>query len=349
MKNIRQKIIPILLLGLIILLLQNPENSRAAIFDGLQVCVNSILPALFPFFVLTELWISLGYAQTVSQVFGPLTEKLFHLPGSAASALVLGAVGGYPIGAVTASKLYETGQLSRQDAEHCLFFCNNAGPAFIVGLVGGVVFQNTLIGCMMWGIHLLSSILLGILFRPSSAPSPHRSSVSSQCSPPFLPALTSAIRQGGKTTIQVCIFVLFFSIITAHLRSVLPVSNVAEIFLSSLELAGGISRLAYFPLPFSSQFVLCGGLLGWGGVCVHCQSISVIDQAGLRCMPYLLGKLAHCMVSTALSCLIIPWVSSSFPCFAPSSAHTHPLSFLTFLVFALFSIACQKSHWKRRP
>ncbi len=334
MKKITQILVSAGLLFFVFLLLQHPACSIQAIRDGLQVCSNSILPTLFPFFVLTELWVSLGYAGTMSRLLGSITERIFHLPGNAASALVLGAVGGYPIGTVTAVNLYEDGQLTKEEAEHCLFFCNNAGPAFIIGLVGGVVFQNMALGYILWAIHLFAALLLGFLFRPASKISKKSTYTSQTNSVSFLPALTEAIRRGGATAIQVCIFVLFFSVVTAQLGEYLPDTPAASLLLSSLELAGGISKLSALGLPIVVQLVLYSGLLGWGGLCVHCQSLSILARAKLRCSSYLLGKAAHCMVSTALACLAVPWVIKTVPCFAPAAGHGL-LFLLPWLLFLL--------------
>ncbi len=58
---------------------------------------------------------------------------LFRAGGACSSALALGFVGGYPVGARTAIALYENGQCSKTEAERLLAFCNNSGPAFILG------------------------------------------------------------------------------------------------------------------------------------------------------------------------------------------------------------------------
>ena len=63
--------------------------------------------------------------------------SLFRLPGCAGSAaLLLGLVGGYPIGARTAAELYASGDLTRQEAERLLTFCNNSNPVFLISVLG---------------------------------------------------------------------------------------------------------------------------------------------------------------------------------------------------------------------
>ena len=69
-------------------------------------------------------------------------EPIFGLPPQGASALVLGMLSGYPVGAQTAASLYASGQLTKEETERLLGFCSNAGPAFIFGMVGGLFMDS---------------------------------------------------------------------------------------------------------------------------------------------------------------------------------------------------------------
>ena len=65
-----------------------------------------MVPALFPFLAVSSLLVSLGFGEWVSPHLAGVMGPLFRLPGQASSALLLGLVGGYPIGAKTAADLY---------------------------------------------------------------------------------------------------------------------------------------------------------------------------------------------------------------------------------------------------
>ena len=156
------------LLTTAVMFLLHAQTSASAIVNGLQICCKSILPSLFPFFVVTNLWISLGYGEQLSCAAAPIMTRMFHLPGAAASALVLSCCGGYPVGAQTIVSLYGTKQISKNDAEQALLFCNNAGPAFVFGILGGTLFHSILLGAALFLIHLISALLIGFLFRPPS-------------------------------------------------------------------------------------------------------------------------------------------------------------------------------------
>ena len=57
---------------------------------------------------------------------------------------LLGVTGGYPLGADAVARLRRSGALTREQAERALAFCNNSGPAFLVGAagVGGALFAR---------------------------------------------------------------------------------------------------------------------------------------------------------------------------------------------------------------
>lgn len=296
------------------ILLTHPQPSSQAVLIGLEVCMQSILPALFPFFVITELWCRLGFPQRLEHLTAPFTEKLFHLPGVASGAIFLGILGGYPVGARTAVQLYKERQLTREEAQHTLRFCNNAGPAFIMGIIGSL-FHDAGVAALLWGIHLFSALLIGLLFRPVKRSSSNHIQSAIQ-STPFIPALTASIQKAGETALQVCTYVLFFSVITGYLQESGGNSLLKNFLMGSLELAGGI-RFLHSAAPSAQMcFVMSSCLLGWGGMCVHCQSLSAIYEAGLSARSYLFGKLLHGLISTALACLAAPYCCAEIQCFS---------------------------------
>ncbi|MBO7739128.1 MAG: sporulation protein, partial [Oscillospiraceae bacterium] len=123
-----------------------PAEAVEAASSGLKLCLDVIVPSLFPFFVISTLTVEMGLAEKMGRLIEPLMRKLFNVSGACASAFVLGFVGGYPVGAKTAIALYERGECSRREAERLLSFCNNSGPAFILGVVGAGVFSDNRVG-----------------------------------------------------------------------------------------------------------------------------------------------------------------------------------------------------------
>lgn len=92
-------------------------------------------------------------------------EPLFRVDGVGSSALLLGLVGGYPIGPRTTAELYRQGALRRDEAERLLTFSNNSNPVFLISVLGLGVFGSVRVGIWLWLIHLLSALLTGLCFR----------------------------------------------------------------------------------------------------------------------------------------------------------------------------------------
>ena len=322
-------------------LMLRPQIAVRAIANGLSVCAGSILPSLFPFFVLTNLWISLDYAGRLSRRAEPPVRALFHLPGAAASPLLLGALGGYPVGAQTAVTLHSQGLLTKAQAQQALLFCNNAGPAFIFGVLGYGLFRSAAVGALLWGIHLGSALLLGFLFRPERTTEANSCMDAEQAEAPLLPALSRSVTQAGETALRVCAFVLFFSVLTGYLQQAVPdgwrSTGWFAVILGSLELAGGAGLLASSTLSPAGVFVAAAGLLGWGGLCVHCQTLSVLSSSGLSPKRYIFGKALHGLVSAAAACLAAPVVFSEASCFSAPGIVPDWLSALPLLPLLLKS------------
>ena len=105
-QQVRDALLGLALLGATLALMLYPQQSMEAARTGLQLCYNVIIPSLFPFFVLSSLVVELGLAGYVGRALEGVMRPLFRVPGSCASAVALGFIGGYPVGARTAISLY---------------------------------------------------------------------------------------------------------------------------------------------------------------------------------------------------------------------------------------------------
>ena len=72
-------ILPVLLFALA--LLRFPQEAAQAVREGLLLCFETVVPSLFPFFVVVSLLIQLGAAGALQRLFTPFMGPLFHLRG----------------------------------------------------------------------------------------------------------------------------------------------------------------------------------------------------------------------------------------------------------------------------
>ena len=168
--RIRWRILACLCLGgLLVWFLADAGAVRDSVAEALALCARSVVPSLFPFLVASSALLALGFGELAAPWLAGLMEPLFRVPGAGSAALVLGLVGGYPIGAKTAADLYRENLVSREEAERLLAFCNNSNPVFLISVLGVGVFGSVRAGVWLWLIHVLSALLSGLsaLRRPS--------------------------------------------------------------------------------------------------------------------------------------------------------------------------------------
>ena len=274
------------LLAWLAALLWQSEAVGQAVRQGLALCARSVIPALFPFFAAVSFAAGCGFFHMLRHLGIPEEAAVF----------LLGAVGGYPVGARTLGQLYRQGGISRQQALRLLTFCNNAGPSFILSLVGAGVFGSRRAGLVLYGIHLLAALaaggLLGGLSRRETAPGQAVSAPSA----PSLPVLfVTCVRDAALAMVHICAFVVFFLALAALLAAVWPDCPGAAAGL--LELTSGVAALS----PSPAGFCAAAAMLGWGGVSVHCQTAAVLADTGLPLGRYLLAKALHGALSALLA------------------------------------------------
>lgn len=288
-----------LLVCMAVLLWQN-ETASAAVRQGLMLCARSVIPSLFPFFVVVSFAVGCGFFAVLRRLGLPVGAAVF----------LVGVVGGYPVGARTVGELYRGGGLARERAETLLTFCNNAGPSFIFSIAGVGVFGSQKIGLALYGIHILSALAAGGLLGglrsvrnvSKTAGSdmktarcdmkPAGNCMKSAGNGTKLPALfVSCVGSAAAAMVNICAFVIFFLVVMALVRQAWP--GLPPLALGLLELTGGITSLEASP----AGFCMAAALLGWGGVSVHCQTAAVLEDTGLSLRRYLLAKALQAVIS----------------------------------------------------
>ena len=303
--RIRWRILACLCLGgVLVWFLAGAGAVREVMREGLSLCVRTVIPSLFPFMVATSALLSLGFGELAAPWLAGLMEPLLRVPGAGSAALLLGLIGGYPIGAQTATELYRDGLVTRAEAERLLAFCNNSNPVFLISVLGAGVFGSVRAGVWLWLIHVLSALLTGLVFRGTGADA--RSSRTAR--PPafrttgLIPAFVGAVRSSVSGILSVCGFVLFFYVL-AHPLAALG-GKLAPCLVGITEL------FSLTPLLTADAFgfVLAAGAAGWGGISVLCQTLAVLEGSGLRLRNCLLGKAAQGLFSLLLALLLAGYV-----------------------------------------
>ena len=316
--KIKRMFIPacICLFTLFLLMFSNSNLSSAK--AGLILWANSVVPSLLPFFIATEL---LGYTNIIS-ILGKLLNRfmkpIFNVPGEGAFAFIMGIISGYPMGAKIVSKLKKQGICTNEESERMLAFTNNSGPLFIIGTVGIGMFKDTKTGILLFVTHILACLSVGFIFRWWKPPRKRTKSnenklLSSQelISVSNLgEVLASSIMRAINTIFLIGGFIVLFSVIISILENsnilnllsnfIHPIFNILGIPLNYanstitgiIELTNGVYKVSMITnKTISINIIICSFLLGFGGISIALQILSIASKSKISIKPYLIGKL----------------------------------------------------------
>lgn len=309
-------------------LILDSQTALAGAKSGMDMCLQSVIPSLFPFFVLSILLTS-GLTGRSLPLLRPLAA-LTGIPVGSESILLTGLLGGYPVGAQAVSAAHSRGALTESEAKRMMVFCNNAGPAFIFGMTASLL-PSPSYAWLLWLIQILSALLTGLLLPGKVS---RRIILPAAKQPTITQALTAAIR----IMATVCGWVVLFRTVLAfgqHWLFWLFPAWVQALLTGLLELANGCFSLIIVD-NIGLRFQLCAGMLSFGGLCVWLQTLSVAGHVPMRL--YLPGKLLQSAIAVTLALLCQNWM--------PVGSRLEisiPLLVLPAAIIALFFLLGQKS------
>lgn len=273
---------------LICLILDSSCTAKAA-YDGLILCIRTIIPSLFPFFV-----VSSYLSGRICQIKLPgmwILEKCCRIPKGSGLLVINGLLTGYPIGARSVYEEFHAGGLSEEDATRMLGFCSNAGPAFIFGIAGSM-FEERAVPWMLWLNQIISAILTGWMIPGNS--------VGTCTKTRHTRSLPECVKKSVETAGVVCGWIIVFKILIDFLNRwcLFFLPGIIRITISGLlELSNGCISILEISSP-SVRYLVCNSLLTAGGLCVWMQTKSAVGN--LNTFWYIRGKIIQNIFSFLL-------------------------------------------------
>jgi len=308
-------IILFLLVMFKLLLLAFPDIVLTAAREGLLLWFNNVLPALLSFMIIVNMLISMGFAHMLGKLLAPVMRRVFGLPGIGGFVLIVGLTSGYPMGAKIISDLKKAGNLSERDAQHLLAFCNNAGPLFILGVVGVGLFGNSTVGYVLWAGHVAAALVLGVLLKSkngSAVSFPTDCNAGSGASAPvthvtpsIATALGNAVKNAMDSMAVIGGLIIFFNVVVAVLGQIgMPNTGLLSgFFAGTIEVTGGVRKISAEGLT-AIHIGLTAFIIAFGGLSIHMQTLHFTEGTGLRAAPYIFCKILHGVIASAITVLI---------------------------------------------
>lgn len=338
-RQLRQAGTVLLFLGAAVLLLRFPAAVATGVSRGLTVCGEVIIPSLFPFLVLSGVFIHSGTAAAVGRKLEGVARRVFRLSGNGAAVLLVGAVGGYPAGASAVRDLLERREIDESEATRLLWCCVNGGPAFIIGTVGARLLGSAYKGFLLYIAHLLASLLIALVSRRFGT------MVKQNIPPckkvPFSAAFSTAVARAVTAVLGMSGFVLLFSAVltlsdatgvTSVMFKAFTNEDVARaVYAAFWEVSCGAVGLTSCRIAGVGSAFLLGAALGWGGVSVLAQIRGMFSEFALPWGNFCLMRVVHAALGGALSAAlfcVMPLPQTTAAVVAPLYTVTavHPFS-----------------------
>ncbi|MBQ4119831.1 MAG: hypothetical protein IJD45_05525 [Clostridia bacterium] len=267
-----------------VLILKNPNPCIKATSYSINLCARVLIPSLFPFTFCVLFILNTNILNKLN-FFDRLLKKLFGMDSYLFSVFFLSLIGGYPLGA----KLINDSQIDKKTAEAMLNYCVNAGPAFIITAVGNGIFNSHKIGVILFVCHILPPFILAFLFRKKLSANKCRCKNSISIADNFVMSATSS----AAALINICTFVLLFSVITAYFQSFALLKPITLL----LEVTNSISH--------TNNILLISALLGFGGISIWCQVYSLSQKAKPAFLTFPLCRIFHAFSSATFTYIAI--------------------------------------------
>lgn len=333
LKKSTRRIAAILCIVFAAALLANPKLAADGIKAGLLICYSSLIPSLFPFLFLVDYLFSLICAARNRKKWVGVM-----------AAVIFGLCGGFPMGAKALSDLVKRREISANGASALLSGCVNAGPAYLISVVGAGLFRNVRAGLLLFAALSMASVVCGAISLAVSARTEgiNKTKIIPADSPPQEnPGFQSSIRNALNATLSFCAYVTLFSCIGAYLGAVLYRLSasplISWLFIAFLEVSNGCAAAA--GIGSVSGLLLAGAAVSLCGTSVLLQVRSLTASSGISLKYLLVSRPLHMALTLGFLYVFIPLFSSVTDVYAESIYYRiysfSPIFSIFFILLAL--------------
>ncbi|MFR1761731.1 hypothetical protein [Frisingicoccus sp.] len=271
-----------------------PGITGSGIKNGLSLIGGQVLPALYPFILLTTLFKYLAGRRPANQCLS----------------IFIGFLSGYPLGAkVAAGHNPSTGFLSGQSL---LLICNNPSPAYMISFIGLHCFGAPFLGFRMYIAVITGNLITGLFFALMDR-TWCQDPVQSEKIPSFSKGVPSTqknlldqvIHDTFSVIVNVSSYILVFSVAAAFIQRLSFLPEAAQGLLSGLlEMTTGVQILVAQSIPMTTKVLLTTGIISFGGLSVMAQTNSMIAGSDLSIKKYMTEKTIACAIAVSVMYMI---------------------------------------------
>lgn len=331
-------------LMLIFVLVFSREMSDG-IKTGLRVCFETIIPALFPFLLISSFFLCCKIPDKVILFFDKPMKFLFGISGKSLQAVVAGLTCGYNVAAKNAVKLYGENVADLKQAQRTALFFTSPGISFCINIVGRGIYKSSEVGFKFYVSSIIASLACAAVYNIFFPNSPSLKLSRKNFS--FSQALSDSVESASKTIIGICAWIiLFYALLQAF-----NTANISPYVKSFMELFGEVtSGTAYAAEKYST--LVSAFVLNFGGICIFLQQIPDIVKLKIRLSAFLVSRIAVSLLGSVIffiSDYLFPTKFMSSASLTQTQAFSHsPVGSAALMLLCLIFLYCVANGKKRQ-
>ena len=289
--------------GLVLaVLLIFPTECRNGATNGMYLCIQVLIPSLFPFILLSGFVAKSGLATKIPKGITGIISATFGVSGCGCAVIFLSLIGGYPVGATTIKVMHKEGLLTDKDAERLCMFCVASGPGFLVTYLGVVMTRCLRLGFILLVSQIISVLILGILARfviksdTDNIQRPvyreHNCSISS--------AVVGCVDNAIRVSANMCAMVVIFASASEVFLTLTKENHSLAWLTALIEITNGTKIMAE-----SYPATLLAFVCGFGGLCVHFQIFSALKGISYSKCTFYIFRITQGLICSAVSYVLL--------------------------------------------
>ncbi len=311
----------IIFAGLILIF---PQSSFLGAKNGLLLWFNTLLPTLLPLMIISNLIVNMDIARVLGKILYPVFRFVFRVSEVGCYPILVGFLSGIPVGAKAIADLVERNDLSTDEGQYLLSFCNNSSPMFVMSFIATAMLKQPSLALKLLLINFFSAFIGAIIyfilasnkgkkeFYKESSHTLHSLELTKETFKEKnglafdISMLDKGIMDSFEVITKVGGYIILFSIPAQIISSSFAISPLFKIItIGLLEITTGINYVARTSLNPNIKIVLIVAITTFGGFSALAQTNSVINKTRLSIITYLKNKLIQMIIAIFLIIMIL--------------------------------------------
>ena len=282
--------------------------NRRLVFDtvsfSLNIWVSSIIPSLFPFFVISDILNSYNAINYIPNFIKRIFKRLFNISNNALFIFFISMLSGFPSNARNIKNLYIDNKISKEEAEHLLLFTHFSNPIFILGTLVIIFFDNKDLGILILISHYLPNFIIAIFFRKLNLPKDNYN-INNNNVNSFGKVFSKAIKNSTDSILMIAGTLSVFLIVSTIIINFFNFNSINSLLIKSiLEITSGLKEISTISFSNSTLIIMSSCILSFGGLSVHMQVMNELNETDINYKNFFIGRIFQTFLSLIVSYII---------------------------------------------